>query len=189
MMLKLPALIVALTLPLAATHAYAASELNLAVSGDMASLDYSYGKDDVGGHWGAGGLYSDETHSVLAFVSFTAVGETAAVSGLQTGLGVKLVTHDTFQTAVSLALGGTARFAPEAWSGVGVEGGVYFAPGMLNTHDADQYFEAHARLSYSLHEQARVFVGYQNITIKYDDDLVDKVKLDGGINIGFTLVF
>ncbi|HEY7772039.1 MAG TPA: hypothetical protein VIC26_02570, partial [Marinagarivorans sp.] len=136
-----------------------------------------------------GGLYNDDINSSLAFVSFNVIGASDAVAGLQTGLGLKAVVHDTFQTASSLALGGKVRYAPDSWSGLGIEGGAYFAPSMLNTNDADQYFEILARLTYSVHKQARVFLGLQNIDIKYDKALVDKVEMDNGANIGFTLVF
>ena len=188
-MLKQCALAIAVTFPVVSTGAYASSELNLALSSDIASIDYARTNSDRGSQWSFGALYNDPNNASQAFVSFNVIGESQSASGLQTGLGLKLVVHDTFQTAGSLALGGKVRYAPEAWSGLGLEGGAYFAPSMLNTNDAEQYFEVLARVTYSVNPQARFFIGLQSINIKYDEAIVSKVEMDKGANIGFTLTF
>lgn len=188
-MLKLHHMLIGMALPVLSCTCLASSELNMALSSDLAAADYAHASSTQVSQWGFGALYNDAARSSLVFLSFNVIGESSAVSGLHTGLGLKLVFHDTFQSAGSLALGGKVRFSPAAWSGFGVEGGVYFAPSMLNTNDAEQYFELMARLTYSVNQQARVFLGWQNIDVDYDDVAVDDVEIDRGLNVGFSLSF
>lgn len=188
-MLNRKTLFLGCALAVSAANCFAVSELNLTLSSDIVALDYAHTNDDRGNQWSFGALYNDDLDSSLAFFGFNVMGESEAVEGFQTGLGLKLVAHDTFQTAGSLALGGKLRYAPDAWSGFGLEGSAYFAPGMLNSNDADQYFDMLARVTYNVNQQARAFVGFQNITVKYDNTFNDKVKIDNGVNIGFTLTF
>ncbi|BCD96517.1 YfaZ family outer membrane protein [Marinagarivorans cellulosilyticus] len=188
-MLKFRRLATAILSSITSVSSYASSELNLALSSDVVAIDYANTHSERGSQWGFGALYNDPNNASQAFVSFNVIGESQSANGLQTGLGLKLVVHDTFQTAGSLALGGKARYEPEAWSGFGLEGSAYFAPSMLNTNDAKQYFEVLARLTYSVNPQARFFVGLQSINIKYDEAIVSKVKMNKGANIGFTLTF
>ncbi len=182
-------LLIGVSLLLAAATAQASSEISFALSSDMVSADYLSISDDSGSQWGFGALYSDDAHATLVFGTFNVMGKMGSDSGFSSGLGGKILVHDTFQTAGSLALGGKVRFAPEAWSGIGFEGGVYIAPNMLNTNDAEQYFEIIARAAYSVNDNSRVFVGWQNIDVKYDDAEVSKVDLDSGLNVGFSLTF
>lgn len=188
--MKLRHLLIGIALPIvSSTTCYASSRLNLALASEMAAIDYAHTNSQRGSQWGFGALYNDSNNSSLAFVSFNVIGQSSTASGVQTGLGLKAVVHDTFQAASSLALGGKLRYGPAAWSGLGVEGGLYFAPSMLNTNDAEQYFEFLVRLTYSVNQQARVFAGWQSIDVKYKDAIVQKVELDHGLNIGFSLSF
>lgn len=168
---------------------WAGSELSISLSPDVVVLDYGHSSGNKGTRWGFGGLYNDPKRGSAVSASFNVVGTAGTSKALHTGLGFKAVVHDTFQTATSLGLGGSLAYVPASWSGLGLEGQAYYAPSMLNTNDADQYFEFLARLTYNVNQQAKVFVGYNKVRVDYDDAPVDHVNLDKTFNLGFALRF
>ncbi len=174
---------------LAATHAAAVAELDVALSADMIGINYSALNAQRGSLWGVGAIYNDDTSASAVSATFNVVGQTLANSDLQTGLGLKGVVHDTFQTAASLALGGFARYEPPHLGGFGVEGQLYLAPEMLNSNDADQYREVMLRLTYALNPRARLFGGWLDQTVKYDHPLIDEAEINRSLSVGFVLNF
>ena len=169
--------------------ALASSELDLALSSDVIALDYRAINDDSGSMWGVGAMYNDPLSATLASVSFNVVGQATANGEVHTGLGFKGVVHDTFQTAGSIALGGLVRYQPESLKGFGFSGQLYYAPDILNSNDADQYFEFIARVSYAVHPHAHVFLGWTSVNVKYDDPIIKEVEIDQSFNVGFSLKF
>lgn len=173
--------------PLLASNAMAASELEVAISSDMVSADYRMTDESRGSQWGVGALYNEEHDASAVSAVFNVVGDTFALDQVRAGLGVKGIVHDTFQTAASVAVGGFARYEPQFLAGIGVEGEAYYAPEILNTNDADRYYELVARVTYDVHSRAKVFAGYANKTVEYDGRT--DVELNDNLNLGFTLSF
>lgn len=175
----------------AAPHAFAESELDLAVSSDVVAMDYRNRDEERGSQWGVGAMYNDPLSASLVSASFNVVGEADASGAVYTGLGLKLAVHDTFQTAASLALGGSLQYEPEEFMGLGLEGQIYYAPDILNTNDAEQFYELVARITYAIHPQAKVFVGWTDVNIEYDDSPFEdeEVEFEQNANLGFTLIF
>lgn len=172
------------------TNALASSELDLGLSSDTVTLDYRFLDESRGSLWGAGLTRNDDLSATAVSAMFNVVGDTYATDQIHTGLGLKGVVHDTFQTAVSGAAGGFVRLEPAHWANVAFEGQLYFAPNMLNSNDARQYYEILARVTYDVHPRAKVFAGWINKTIKYDSDVpVRKVELNDNLNVGFILAF
>lgn len=170
-------------------NAFAESELDMAVSADALAIDYAYRDEERGSLWGVGAMYNDPLNASLISATFNVVGEANASGAIYTGLGLKGVLHETFQTAASLALGGSIQYQPEDLMGLGLEGQLYYAPEILNTNDAEEFYELIARVTYAVHPQAKVFVGWTSVNVEYDDALIPEVEIEDNFNVGFTLVF
>jgi len=179
---------VAITLSLLTAGAQASSSLEVALSGDTVWADYSI-RDESGGRWSLGAAHNDDLSASMASIAFNVVGDPVGGGEVETALGLKGVLHDTFQTAASLALGGSIRVEPDNLSGIGFEGGFYYAPSMLNSNDADRYWEGVARVTYALHSQAHVFVGVHTARVHYDHETISNVDIMETVNVGFRLTF
>lgn len=171
------------------TNVVAESEVDLAVGSEFLAVDYRIMDVQRGYQWGVGGMYNGDESATLVSATFSVVGDAVESGEITTGLGLKGVVHDTFETAGSLALGGSVRFAPRNFYRLGMEGRAFFAPELLNVRSAQQYLELVARLTYAAHPQANVFVGWSEVNVEYDDMVVDEVDIRSGFNVGFTLRF
>lgn len=188
-MKKASSFLALLASPLLAAPAISSSELDFSLAADVVGIEYRLLDVQRGSQWGGGLIYNDDEGATLVSAQFSVVGEPGGVEDLYTGVGLKAIVHNTFQTAATLALGGSIRYEPEHFQGIGLEGRLYYAPDVLNTNDAEQYFELVARVTYAVHEQARVFVGLSDITVRYDDLEVDRIDIQRGFNLGFTMMF
>lgn len=186
---KTASMLAFLAAPLIAPAAHAVSELDLAVSADAVGLEYSFRNDDRGSQWGLGAMYNDDVNATLLSAAFNVVGQASANGEVYTGLGFKAAVHETFQTAASLGLGGFVQYQPVDFYGLGLEAQLYYAPEILNSNDADAFYEARARVTYAIHPQAKVFAGWTNIAVEYDDTQIDEVDIEQAFNLGFSLVF
>lgn len=173
---------------LLAAGAQASSSLEFAVSPDTIWANYSI-RDESGGRWSLEAAHNDDLNASMAAIAFNVVGDPVGGGEVETALGLKGLVHDTFQTALSLALGGSMRVEPENLGGIGFEGGFYYAPSMLNTNDADRYWEGVARVTYSVHEQAQLFLGVHNTRVHYDHETVNNLDILETVNVGFRLIF
>lgn len=169
--------------------AFAFSELDLSLSSDVIAMNYRLLDEQRGSQWGVGAMYNEPLDSTAVSATFNVVGEAIATREAYTGIGLKAIVHDTFQTAGSLALGGTVHYQPKDFAGFGFEGQLYFAPEILNSNDAEQYFELIARITYAVHPQAKVFVGWTDVTVDYDNAPVREVEIENAVNLGFTVSF
>lgn len=177
-----------LATPFLSGQVLAASELDLSISADSVATDYRLRDELRGTEWGVGALYNDDASAWLVSGTFNVVGEATQTDSLQTGLGVKAVVHDALETAGALAIGGSVQYQPQEFQGFGVEGQLYYAPSVLSV-ESERFFDVFARLTYEVHPQARVFVGWSRISVKYDDPVVPEVDLEDGFDLGFTLSF
>lgn len=178
-----------LAAPFLAPSAFAFSELDLAVSTEVIAVDYRLRDEVRGSLWGVGAMFNDSASASLLSATFNVVGEATQTEDVNTGLGVKAVVHDTFRTAASLGIGGSVQYRPQELSGFGLEGQLYYAPEILSVN-SEQYYEFVARVTYDVHPQARVFVGYTAVNVRYDRlDQDREVKIEDRPNLGFTLTF
>lgn len=187
-MAKAEFVVVLLGLGLGVAPAFAESELELAVSADAVTVDYRQLDQVRGTSWGVGGLYNDDGSAWLVSGTFNVVGHATQASEVHTGLGFKAVAHDAFETAGALGVGGFVQYQPVTLQGFGVEGQLYYAPNVLSL-DSERYFDLFARITYDVHPQARVFVGWSQVSVKYENPVVDEVDLKQGFDLGFTLSF
>lgn len=173
-----------------ASGAFAAEtvELDLAVSSDMVAVDYHLVDEVRGSLFGVGVTRNDEVDATAAAATFNVVGDAFGNPDLRSAIGVRAVVHDTFQTAGSIAVGGSFRYQPHL-SPVGFETQLYYAPEVLNFNDAVQYRELLARVTFAIHSRARVFVGWTDKTIEYEGAPVDEVRINRSFNVGFTLTY
>ncbi len=177
-----------LTTSLLAPSALAYSELDLAVSTEVIAVDYRLRDEERGSLWGLGAMYNDSESASLLSATFNVVGDATQTNDVHTGLGVKAVVHNTVRTAASLGLGGSVQYRPAEFSGFGLEGQLYYAPNILSAN-SEQYYEFVARITYDIHPQARVFVGYTAVNVRYDREEVREVTIEDRPNLGFTLTF
>ena len=165
----------------------AESQLGVSVSSDVVTLNYSHSSDN-NSQWGVMGLYNDPLRASLIAANFNVVGQAGESSELYTGLGFKAAIYDTFETAGSLALGGSIEYSPSEWSGFGVQGQLYYAPSIFSTKDVDKYLDFLIRATYDVNAQAKVFLGWQSIEVGYEGGGSD-IEIDKSFNLGFSLYF
>ena len=182
------ALLTPLAAALLAPGAVADSEMDLAVSSKAVTFDYRLRDTLNNTLWGGGAVYNDDYSAFLLSGLFNVVGNATQLDNLYTGLGVKAVFHDAFQSGGALGLGGSLQYQPPETQGFGVEGQLYYAPSALS-FNSDSYLDIYARVTYDVHPQARVFVGYALVNVEYDDDFNSEVEFKDGIDLGFTLTF
>lgn len=188
-MKKLACSIVLLGTQALAVNGHASSALDLAVSSDMVAADYMIYDEARASLWEIGATYNEDNDATAASVAYNVVGDVFKTREVRSGLGLKAVVHDTFQTGGSVALGGSIRFTPEDLMGLGLEGQIYYAPEILNFNDADRYHELLARVTYDVNPRATVFAGWLDKTVKYDDAAVSEVEISDGFNVGLRLQF
>lgn len=188
-MKKSASLLALIASPILAAPAFSSSELDFSLSADVVGIEYRMLDAQRGSQWGLGLVYNDDEGATAVSAHFGVTGEPEGVDDLYTSVGLKAVVLDTFQTSAALALGGSLRYEPDHFQGIGLEGRLFYAPDILTTNDSEQYFELVARVTYAVHEQARIFVGLTDITVSYDDPLVDRVDVQRGFNLGLTMMF
>jgi hypothetical protein len=171
---------------MAAGQAMAGGSMDIGLTNSSLRFEHDATRVGTGAHITAGLLYND-TEGYAISGSFNAVDASGGRPDMVGGLGFKafLYRHDDAESAVSVAVGGFVRYNPDSWNGMGVDGIFYFSPDVLSFNKTGFFYESAVRLTYKVMPQARVFVGYQDISVEYDD--IGSRSIDKGFNLGFRV--
>lgn len=170
--------------------AVSANTIDLALSNDSATLDYSstLQKTQPGAaEFNMGLLYTkaDEVVGNLGIQVLDEVGANAP--GLFFGVGLKLfATFPDDLDIAALTPGITVRYSPPTLDRFGVTGQLNYAPDIVSFMDADQFLAYKVTLEYGILPQASVYVGYRKMTTKINGN---NVTLDSTGHFGLKFSF
>ncbi len=147
-----------------------ANTVDLALSNDSATLDYSstLQKTQPGDAEFNLGLLYTEDDEVVGNMGIQVIDEVGAnAPGLFFGVGLKLFATfpDNFDIA-ALTPGITVRYSPPALDRFGVTGQLNYAPDIVSFMDADRFLAYKVTFEYGILPQASVYVGYRKMTTK-----------------------
>lgn len=164
----------------------AGGSMDIALTNYSLRFEHDATRVGTGAHLTAGLLYNDQNGYAVSG-SFNAVDAGGGRPDMVGGLGFKafIYRHLDADPAVSLAVGGFVRYNPDTWNGMGVDGIFYFSPDVLSFNKTGFFYESAVRLTYKVMPQARVFIGYQDVSVDYDD--IGSRAIDKGFNIGFRV--
>lgn len=162
--------------------AVAAASICWSVAGQAATADVSLNDDaarfafgsyvgNAGGgrtQFDAGLLYNNDSDSVIHTGLHLVDVIAANTSGVQAAIGGRLYYADAASTnTLALGLGGQLRVTlPQTSNRVALALHGHYAPGIVTFWDGESLSEVGARVEYSLMNQARVYLGYRDLTVK-----------------------
>lgn len=163
---------------------------DLALNGDTveASAGAHLGHDPEGRlAIGARALYSRRDEGDTKLLGFVMRFEANAESipGLEFGVGIDALGGEGAGRDVGAAtVAVRAAYAPPAWRGVLLGGGIGYAPGILSGRDTDNLLEWSAKVGYRVTRALEIVVEYRNVRASFHDDghrdLVDDVLIGFG---------
>ncbi|WP_320827225.1 YfaZ family outer membrane protein [Reinekea sp.] len=176
-------------LGLAATSALAGGEIDFALSNTSVRVEHDAVLVGTGAHISTGAMYNENTDNWAIMAGFNAVDATMANKELIGGVGFKLLllSSEASELAVAAGVGGFLRWQPEFMNGLGFEGQTYFAPSILSFGGLTSAYEVVARVTYKVLPQARIFVGYHEVTGNYTD--ISNVSVDSTYHVGFRMTY
>jgi hypothetical protein len=167
-----------------------------------ASVDIGFNDDsfELGGEWtltttdfgdtvgNARYLHNIDT-TRLASAGIDFIGIPGTVNGLSAGIGAKAYhsLDDSSGDITNLGIGIRAEFIPPQLLGLGFETKIYYAPQIFSLRDEVRLIDSQFRITYPIIPKARVFIGYQNISLDNNDN--DDGTLDNDFRIGFIGIF
>ena len=171
---------------LGASSAWAGGSLDIGLANESIRVEHDATRVGTGAHVTAGVLYN-ELQGYAFSAGFNAVDATGANKQTVGGVGVKAFIYDAEDEdiAFSAAVGGFARYTPDYLNGLGLEAILYYSPDVISFNNTSSMYEFAVRLNYKVMPQARVFLGYQDVSATYEDG--GKKAIDRGINIGFRM--
>ncbi|WP_044617699.1 YfaZ family outer membrane protein [Gynuella sunshinyii] len=164
--------------------ASAGGSLDIGLSQESIRVEHDATRIGTGMHLTAGMLYQEEDGYALS-AGFNAVDVSNPDSDLIGGLGIKGFVYDSHETAFSAAVGGFVRYSPDFLNGLGFEGLLYYSPDVISFNDTRSFYELVARVTYKVMPQARLFIGYQDVTADYKE--VGEKPIDRAFTIGFRI--
>ncbi len=169
--------------------AFAGGAIDFALSNTSVRIEHNAVLVGTGAHISTGMLYNESNQNWALSAGFNAVDATLANKEVIGGVGFKamLMSSAAADFAVAAGVGGFLRWQPDFMNGLGLEGQAYFAPSILSFGELTSSYEAVGRVSYKVLPQARVFVGYHEITGNYVEQ--SNVKVDATFHIGFRMTY
>ncbi len=160
----------------ATSFAFAGGSFDLSINDDTVRLEHDATRVGTGAHITAGFLYRED-QGYLASIGFNAVDGESTNSELIGGMGAKLFFYEIDEeVAVSVGLGGFARYYPIEFGGVGLEGSYYYSPDVISFNETSSFYELSARIGFRVLPQSTVFLGIHNVEAEFeeygDQDLV-----------------
>lgn len=176
----------AIVVPVAAS---AGGAIDFALSDTSVRLEHEAVRTGTAAHITTGVLYSERyssTDSTYAFsAGFNAVDATLQNRELIGGIGFKgFFFEDRVDAGGAIAVGGFLRWNPDFMNGLGAEGSLYYSPQILAFNGLDGFQEIYARATYKVLPQARVFLGWHDVSSYRGSS---NVKVDNAINVGFRM--
>ena len=163
---------------------FAGGSLDIALSQESVRIEHDATRIGTGMHLTAGMLYQENDGYALS-AGFDAVDVSNPDADLVGGLGIKGFLYDSYDPAFSAAVGGFFRYSPDFFNGLGFEGMLYYSPDVISFNDTRSFYELVARVTYKVMPQARVFLGYQDVTADYEDG--GEQPIDRAFTIGFRI--
>lgn len=157
-----------------------AATADISLNNSAARIAYGSFVGSTGGsrtQFDAGLLYNNDSdtvvHTGLHLVDVVA----ANAPGIQVAIGGRIYYADAAsQNTLALALGGQVRFKVPQAERVGLVLHGHYAPGIVTFWDGKSFSEYGGRIEYSLMNQARIYLGYRNVSVDFGrkDTSVDK---------------
>jgi len=169
--------------------ALAGGAVDFALSNKSVRVEHDAVLVGTGAHFSTGVLYNEANQNWVLSAGFNAVDATMANKELIGGVGFKamLLSSEVSDFSVGAGVGGFLRWQPDFMNGLGLEGQTYFAPSILSFGDLTSAYEAVGRITYKVLPQARVFVGYHEVTGNYEVE--SNVKVDSTFHLGFRMTY
>ncbi|MBQ4891230.1 hypothetical protein A9267_05160 [Shewanella sp. UCD-FRSSP16_17] len=159
-----------------------ASELTFGISEHVVSADLkSYLNEHT--NLEAGYIYSDKKGHLAEFAMHM-VHQTGPHT-IEVGPKWSSVWFDNNPNGSVISVGGHYSLALN--NNLSLHGDAYYAPSVLSFSNVDGYTELGAKVKYSFNPNMALFVGYRNLTFKYDDR--SDRSFDDGFYIGGTAKF
>jgi hypothetical protein len=176
-------------LALVATSTMAGGEVDFALSNSSLRIEHDTVLVGTGAHISTGAMYDENTKNWAIMAGFNAVDATMASKELIGGVGFKLLvlSSEAKDLAAAAGVGGFLRWQPEFMNGLGFEGQTYFAPSILSFGGLTSAYEVVARVTYKILPQARIFIGYHEVTGNYTN--ISNVSVDSTYHIGFRMAY
>jgi len=147
----------------------------------------NYGRTEMS----TGLMYNDDKNMMLE-LGIQVIDVAGSKSpGLEIGIGPKLYYFSSDKPDASglvIAVGGNFRYKLQQMPRVIFTGGVFYAPSITSTIDADTYLEYGLRAGYELLPSADIYVGVRSIRVDYTKGIGDH-KLDDTAMVGMTFSF
>lgn len=179
-----PALFLALPLVV-----QAGGSLDISLSNESVRLEHEAVRMGTGAHITTGLLYSEREEAYAVSAGFNAVDATLANRELVGGVGFKGFVFDAREindVGVALAVGGFLRWQPDFMNGLGTEANLYYAPSILSFRDVSAFQEVIARVTYKILPQARLFVGWHDVSAYYGSG-TSQTNIDSSFHLGFRM--
>ncbi len=166
----------------------AAASIDLGFNDNSFQLEYQHPlrSDDYGASIASARfLYNDDEETVLGSLGFDFVGEPGNVPGLDLGVGAELYGGETDQNLdfINLGIAAQATYAPPRLGGLGLSARLAYAPEIFSFLDSEGLFEYDLRLTYAALPRVKVYLGYQNIRMDFEDS--GSKTIDEAVRIGF----
>lgn len=161
------------------------------------SARFMYASEVLGGSFGAAsmefGVFFNEYNDSLLHAGLFIASESLE-NPITISLGLRGYYADagnnpgqTQADAGALAIGGELVLVPKNFGGLGFAAGYYVAPSVLSFMDAERLVEYGVRMEFSVTEQTKLILGYQNIEVELESGA--KLDIDSGFIAGIGLRF
>jgi len=169
---------------LASMGIQAGGSFDISLKNEMVRLEHEATQVGTGAHITVGGAYT-ETNEYVFSVGLNGVDTTNVSVEWLGGVGFKGYVWHTTDTHFSAAIGGFARYTPDYMNGMGLEANLYYSPDIISFMGAESFQELMLRVNYKVMPQARVFIGYHDMSGTVTGGAREKV--DSGYHIGFRM--
>lgn len=182
-------IIVPAVLMASSVTAYAGGAIDFSLSNDSIRVEHDAVLVGTGAHLTTGFLYNEEESNWAITAGFNAVDATMANQELIGGVGFKgmVLSSDVEDLTFAAGVGGFLRWQPDFMNGLGLEGEAYLAPSILSFGELTYAHELVGRITYKVLPQARVFVGYHDVSASYEDQ--NDVEIDSTFHLGFRMTY
>lgn len=176
-------------LVVASTSVLAGGAVDFALSNESLRVEHDAVLVNSGAHFSTGFIYNETLNNWALTAGFNAVDSTTANRDLVGAVGFKamLLSSEVSDFSMGVGVGGFLRWQPDFMNGLGFEGDAYFAPSILSFGKLTSAYETVARVTYKILPQARVFIGYHDVTGNYDSQ--SDVEIDKTFHIGFRMSY
>lgn len=169
---------------LASIAVQAGGSLDISLKNEMVRLEHEATQVGTGAHITIGGAYT-ETNEHMFSVGLNGVDTTSQSTDWLGGVGFKGYVWSTNDTHFSVAIGGFTRYTPDYMNGMGLEAHLYYSPDIISFLGAESFQEMMFRVNYKVMPQARIFIGYHDLSGTVTGGA--REKIDSGYHIGFRM--